>query len=123
MRKVLLLYIAILLIGCLSNKESTPKVEEYDFEALRDTLGLDSSCVFVEECSPLYTSDAHYSKPEERLKTLYYKIIDDETTDYIDTIVYAVFYDNNTLFWGRNYETYYAKDLIEWTINNRDKNL
>ena len=122
MRKLVYTIIGIFLfIGC--NESKTEKPVKYDFEALRDTLGLDTTCIFVEECSPLYTDDNPYgfSNTDIRVKTLFYSTHYNEMTESIDTVVFAVCRDNGILFWGRNEGSYYAKDLIEWTINNRDK--
>ncbi len=116
-----LVTIIVVLLGLFGCSHSVPTT--YNFEALRDTLNLPDDCIFVEECSPLYSDDNPYNLPDEnaRLKTLYYYIDKDSSTQNTDTIIYAVLRDNQTVFWGRNLPNKSAKELIKWTISNRDK--
>jgi hypothetical protein len=99
----------------------SPKEAEYNFEALRDTLNLDFSFVFVKECSPLYSDNNPYQFKGPRVKTLCYTVYYNEQTETMDTAVYAVLTDNSLVFWGKNEGNSHAKDLIEWTIKNREK--
>lgn len=96
---------------------------EYDFEKLRDTLKIDTTCVFIKECSPLYSDDNPYGFEDElRIKALFYAIFPAfDEKEIPDTVVYAVRKNNSIIFWGRNDEGGSAKELIEWTINNREK--
>lgn len=120
MKKLLILLITAiwLFVGSCS---TSPKEIEYNFEALRDTLNLDSSFVFVKECSPLYSDNNPYQFKGPRVKTLCYTVYYNEQTETTDTAVYAVFTDNSFVFWGKSQKNYCVKDLIEWTINNREK--
>ena len=94
--------------------------EKYDFAALKDSLGLDSADVFVEEVSPLYTdSNPNNLDSSKRVKALFYNIVYNEYTEKIDTIIFVVLRDNDIVFWGRGEGSSYAKDLIEKTIKNR----
>jgi hypothetical protein len=106
------------LVGC---KQNTSKTNAYDFEALRDSLNLDSSFVFVKECSPIYSDRNPYHLTGSRVKTICYTVYYNNYTETTDTAVYAVLTDNSFVFWGKNEGNSYAKDLIEWTINNREK--
>lgn len=119
MKNILIYCMSILFLGCNHNTSKTT----YDFEALRDTLNLKDNCIFVEECSPLYSDDNPYDLSEEqaRVKTLFYQVIYDSIDGKTDTIIHAVLRNNQIIFWGRNEENSSARELIEWTINNRDK--
>ncbi|MCR5140757.1 MAG: hypothetical protein K6B45_11430 [Bacteroidaceae bacterium] len=126
MKKVFVAFLFLtLLTGCRNStiNGSIESSSEYDFEALRDSLGLDSTCIFVKECSPLYKDNNPYDFDEEtRIKTLFYTVFPpDEECEYFDTVVYAVRRDNSIIFWGRNDVASSAKRLIDWTINNREK--
>jgi uncharacterized lipoprotein YajG len=117
MKKFIVIIVVLLgLVGC----SHTPSVS-YDFKALKDSLNLASNCVFVEECSPLYSDDNPYNLPnqEVRVKTLYYYVVHNDQG--LDTIIHAVFRNNQIVFWGKSSPKKSARELIEWTINNRDK--
>ena len=103
------------IIACGKNSST------YNFEGLRDTLGIDSSYIFVKECSPLYSDKNPYKLTGPRVKTLCYTVYYNRNTETTDTAVYAVLTDNSFVFWGKNEGNSHAKDLIEWTINNREK--
>lgn len=119
MKKLVVILIVMgALVGC---KLNTSKTNAYDFEALRDSLNLDSSFVFVKECSPLYSDNNPYQFKGPRVKTLCYTVYYNEQTETTDTAVYAVLTDNSFVFWGKSQKNYHVKDLIEWTINNREK--
>lgn len=120
MKKILILLIAIAAFaGC--TKTAIPQ-GNYDFNALRDTLHLDSSCVFIETCSPLYSDNNPYGfDVTKRVKTLFYSTYYNETSNKIDTTIYAVYRDNTIGLWGSSKDNVNIEDLINWTINNRDK--
>lgn len=129
MKKIL--YLLMLLVVCIGCKNATINgtvidYDDYDFEALRDSLGLDSTCVFVKECSPLYRDDNPYNFNEEtRTKALFYKVFPEPRFDYWeepDTVVWEVLRNNKIVFAGRNQMNATAKGLIDWVVNNREKN-
>ena len=116
MKKLLLsLIILVASIGCRHN------VPVYNFEALRDTLGLDSSSIFVEECSPLYNDSNPYNIEGPRLKALFYNVVYNQQYQRIDTNVFGVMRDNNIVFWGSGDSVNTAENLIKQTIDNRVK--
>ena len=55
-----------------------------------------------------------------RVKTLFYCVHQDEDTERLDTFLYGVTRDNTIIFWGSSGGAS-AKELIKWTINNREK--
>ena len=114
-----LIVIIVVLLGLFGCSHSVPTT--YNFEALRDTLNLPDDCIFVEECSPLYSDNNPYNLPDQqvRVKTLYYYVVHNDHG--LDTIIHAVFRNNQTVFWGKSSPKKSARELIEWTINNRDK--
>ena len=109
----------VILLGCTQHSSR----KSYDFNALRDSLNLKDDCIFIEECSPLYSDDNPNNLPDEnaRVKTIFYQVIVDSLDSKVDTVIHAVLRDNQIIFWGRNEVNGSAKELIEWTINNRDK--
>lgn len=119
----------LLLMGChnradLNNNASQANSKDYDFELLRDTLKLNPECVFVKECSPLYSDNNPYGfDKNSRIKTIFYQVFPPryDYWDEPDTIIWAVKRNNNIIFWGRNEANSPASKLIEWTINNRTK--
>ena len=121
MKKLLIVLIASILVGCgqgTTSKDSNNM--EYDFEALRDSLHLDSSCVFVKEMSPLYEDDNPYDIDyHDRLKTLYYKIISED--GQLDTIVFGIHRDNEITFQGRSLPNFSVQGMIDWMIKNREQ--
>ena len=129
-KRIIFLFISVyLLTGCHNDTiskhtASLVNSQEYDFELLRDSLGLDSCCVFVKECSPLYMDSNPYGFDESsRIKTIFYQVFPPryDYWDEPDTIIWAVKRNNNIIFWGRNEANSPASKLIEWTINNRTK--
>lgn len=115
MKNLLLVIAAVLMLVSCGEK----KVEEYDFEALKDSLHIDKKEFYsIKEVSPDYSDNNPYRlNSEERVKTLFWTI----NKDTKDTIIYAVLRDNSFVFWGKGDSASSAKELIEWTINNREK--
>lgn len=112
-----LLIIITLILGFVSCNNTDRK--PYDFDGLRDTLGLDSTAIFVEECSPYYSDDNPIGlDSEKRVKTMFYSVLYDEFLGRMDTAVYVVYRDNDWIFWGDS-KTGSAKELIEHIIVNR----
>ena len=135
MKKILYLIFAFIFafLGC-NNKDIKVIQKPYDFEALRDTLNIDSSCIFVEECSPYYTDDNPYQRiPEERIKTMFYCIvqaegIEEDGYDTLywgnhgpDTILYVVLRNNDFQRYARTVNNDRIKETINHIINNREK--
>ena len=122
MKKLISLVTILFFFGCGQN--TTPSIlSDYNFEALKDTLCLNDNCVFIKECSPLYSDDNPYELPDQevRVKTLFYRIVQDSDDNVSDTVVYAVLRNNQIIFWGKNEKKGSARELIEWTIKNREK--
>ncbi|MBR1379048.1 MAG: hypothetical protein IJ557_08005 [Bacteroidaceae bacterium] len=134
-RFVYLLFVTVLLCGCTNNTalQEEPSADSYDWEGLRDTLGLGPDCIFVKEVSPLYKdkdSLGLHLPPSSRLKTMFYEVGWDEYDCRHDTILWWVMRDNSIVWAGRNRQhstveswswTDDMQELIEWCINNREK--
>ena len=125
MKKILPI-IAILLIvnliGCkqkVSNPPSKSKIITVDytvdsvsedslnayFEALRDTLGLDTSLHFVKEFSPFYEDGNPYGLTRaNRVKALCWEVYYREGFG-MDTAMYYINYDNTLGFWECKHRT------------------
>ena len=136
MKKIIYWLGIILLICSCTNNTISHEVQSddcYDWEGLRDTLGLGPECVFVKEVSPLYKdkdSLGLHLPPSSRLKTMYYKVRWDEYDCRYDTILWWVMRDNGIVYAAsnRHHETveswFWTDDVqetIEWCINNREK--
>ena len=118
-------YNTIILYYRMFKKQTSESVQGYDFELLRDGLGLPDDCIFVEECSPLYTDDNPYHLNEAtRTKAIFYRVFPSKYDywDEPDTVVCEVLRNNEIVFAGRNQMNASAKELIDWIINNREKN-
>ena len=131
MKKISILLMICCLFACNSLTEE-PSQEQYNWEGLRDTLGISLEMEFIKECSPYYTDNNPYNLDSaSRLKTMCFKIYyneyaeyDENSDQYIgrwDTAVYVVTRNNSLIFWGKSTPNYPIADLITWTINNREK--
>lgn len=124
MKKISILLMICCLFACDSLTKE-PSQEQYNWEGLRDTLGIDTNCVFIKECSPHYTDDNPYGLQEDcRTKTLFYFTYYNKETEQTDTALYQVLRNNTFIFSGSsedNYSDRTIKTLIDWIIANRDK--
>ena len=129
MRKLLYFIGLFILISCSCQKSAEP--QEYDWEGLRDTLGLDSTAIFVKEVSPLYKDKYLYcSDSGVMLKTMFYEVRYDEDDQRLDTILWWVTRENGIVYAASNrqhstVEHYSWSDdvweSIQWCIKNREK--
>ena len=107
--KGILIFLIIFIIGC----NSSSQLDSYNFEALKDTLHLDESCVFIEECSPNDMSDS------DVVKAIFISTYYNEMRERVDTAVYTVYKDNNFEFAGRTEDNGPARELIDWILKHR----
>lgn len=129
MKKLLYFIGLFILISCSCQKSAEP--QEYDWEGLRDTLGLDSTAIFVKEVSPLYKDKYLYcSDSGVMLKTMFYEVRYDEDDQRLDTILWWVTRENGIVYAASNrqhstVEHYSWSDdvwkTIQWCIKNREK--
>lgn len=129
MKKLLYFIGLFILISCSCQKSAEP--QEYDWEGLRDTLGLDSTAIFVKEVSPLYKDKYLYcSDSGVMLKTMFYEVRYDEDDQRLDTILWWVTRENGIVYAASNrqhstVEHYSWSDdvweSIQWCIKNREK--
>lgn len=119
----IIFYILLLLsvFGCTKTSE-----EQYDFDALKDSLHLiPGNYIFIKDFSPLYSDNNPYELDHNnRIKAVFLSLYYNENREREDTAVYGVTYNNMIEYEGCSKDIYDGEsimELVNWMINNREK--